>query len=442
MAPTARAASTRAAPGGAAAPPEVVARLRSRVSDRLSVAGAGLSVAERDAVIAGYIAEELALHAQADIAAGRAPLTPQVEAAVARTLRDSFTGLGALQRLVDDPYIEDIFVNGCDNVFVRLTDGRVRRVAPVAASDEDLIELVRVAAARSGQEERRFDRGSPGLSLRLPGGQRLFAVMAVAKRPSLSIRRNVLRKVTLDDLVQRGELTFGLRDLISAMVRARQNLIISGGTGAGKTTLLRAAAAAMSPMERIVTVEDAYELGLDEDVEAHPNTTALQQREPNLEGVGGIDMATMVRWGLRMRPDRVIVGESRGAEAVPMLMAMSQGNDGSMCTLHASSSKQALTRLATYVMQAPERYPFDAANMLIGQAVDFVIHLSTASDGTRVVSSIRQVLETDGTQVPSNEIYRPRPDGRATAAAPMRADTLDLLIAAGLDPTLLDKDRW
>ncbi|WP_018588542.1 CpaF family protein [Salinispora arenicola] len=427
--------------GGVAAPADTVARLRGRVSDRLAERGAELAEAERNALIARYIAEELVRNAESDIAAGRTPLTPQVEAAVARALRDSFTGLGGLQRLIDDPDIEDIFVNGCGNVWVRYTGGRVERVAPVAASDEDLIELVRVAAARSGQEERRFDRGSPGLSLRLPGGQRLFAVMAVSKRPSLSIRRNVLRRVTLDDLLQRGELTLGLRELIAAMVRAKKNLIISGGTGAGKTTLLRAAAGAMSPLERIVTVEDAYELGLDEDAEQHPNTTALQQREPNLEGVGGIDMATMVRWGLRMRPDRVIVGESRGAEAVPMLMAMSQGNDGSMCTLHASSSKQALTRLATYVMQAPERFPFDSANMLIGQAVDFVIHLGIATDGTRVISSIRQVLETDGTQVPSNEIYRPARDGRAVPAAPMRADTLDDLVAAGLDADLLSKDR-
>lgn len=428
--------------GGVAAPADTVARLRGRVSDRLAERGAELAEAERNALIARYIAEELVRNAESDIAAGRTPLTPQVEAAVARALQDSFTGLGGLQRLIDDPDIEDIFVNGCGNVWVRYTGGRVERVAPVAASDEDLIELVRVAAARSGQEERRFDRGSPGLSLRLPGGQRLFAVMAVSKRPSLSIRRNVLRRVTLDDLLQRGELTLGLRELIAAMVRAKKNLIISGGTGAGKTTLLRAAAGAMSPLERIVTVEDAYELGLDEDAEQHPNTTALQQREPNLEGVGGIDMATMVRWGLRMRPDRVIVGESRGAEAVPMLMAMSQGNDGSMCTLHASSSKQALTRLATYVMQAPERFPFDSANMLIGQAVDFVIHLGIATDGTRVISSIRQVLETDGTQVPSNEIYRPARDGRAVPAAPMRADTLDDLVAAGLDADLLSKDRW
>ncbi|MEU1605539.1 CpaF family protein [Micromonospora matsumotoense] len=422
--------------------PELVALLRARVSDRLAAHGAQLPDTRRRAVIAEYIAEELLTYAGEIITAGRTPLSQQAEAALARALRDSFLGLGALQPLLDDPQVEDIFVNGCDNVWVRTTDGRSQRVAPVAMTDEELVDLVRAAAARSGQEERRFDRGSPGLSLRLPDGQRLFAVMAVSKRPSVSIRRNVLHQVTLDDLVDRGELTPGLRELVAAMVRARKNMVICGGTGAGKTTLLRAAAAAISPSERIVTVEDAFELGLDENVDAHPNTTALQQREPNLEGVGGINMATMVTWGLRMRPDRVIVGESRGAEAVPMLLAMSQGNDGSMCTVHASSSKQALTRLAMYVMQAPERLTFDAANVLIGQAVDFVLHLDVATDGTRVLSSVRQVLETDGTQVPSNEIYRPGPDRRAVPAAPLRADTLDDLIAAGLPPDLLDQDRW
>ena len=147
------------------------------------------------------------------------------------------------------------------------------------------VQARRGAAARSGAEERRFDRGSPALSLRLPGGQRLFAVMAVSKRPSVSIRRNSLPRVTLDDLMARGELTLGMRELLAAMVRAKQNVVICGGVGAGKTTLLRACAAVIPPHERIVTVEDAYEIGLDEDAEAHPNIVALQQREPNLEGV-------------------------------------------------------------------------------------------------------------------------------------------------------------
>ncbi|MDG4795007.1 ATPase, T2SS/T4P/T4SS family [Micromonospora sp. WMMD1082] len=422
--------------------PELVARLRSRISGRLAAHTTTASDPPPDALIARFIAEELVAHARDTITDGGVPLTAKAEAALARELQHTFTGLGGLQRWLDDPNVEDVFANGCDNVWIRTTGGVMVRVPPIAASDDELIELVRVAAARSGQEERRFDRGSPSLSLRLSGGHRLFAVMAVSKRPTLAIRRNVLQHVTLDDLVQRGELTPGLRDLIAAMVRARKNLVICGGTGVGKTTLLRAAAGAIGAHERIVTVEDAFEVGLDENTDAHPNTPALQQREPNLEGVGGIDMTTMVKWGLRMRPDRVIVGESRGAEAVPMLLAMSQGNDGSMCTIHASSSKQALSRLAMYVMQAPMQLTFDAANVLIGQAVDFVLHLDVATDGTRVLSSIRQVLETDGTQVTSNEIYRPGPDRRAVPAAPLRADTLDDLTAAGLDLDRLAADRW
>jgi pilus assembly protein CpaF len=428
-------------PATVSAPMDVVTRLRAAVSAHLTSAGQ-MTDDERDQRIALLIAQELDANASADINAGRTPLPPQVEAAVARALRDSFTGLGVLQRLIDDPEVEDVFVNGCDNVWVHTIDHRTYRAAPIAATDEELIDLIQIAAARSGQEERRFDRGSPALNLRLPGGQRLFAVMAVSKRPSVTIRRHTLHQITLADLQRRGELSPGLRALLTAMVRARKNIVISGGPAAGKTTLLRAAAAEIDPVERIVTVEDAFELGLDEDTGAHPNTVAVQQREPNLEGVGGIDMATMVKWGLRMRPDRVIVGETRGAEALTMLFAMSQGNDGSMCTVHASSSRQALTRLGMYVMAAPEKLTFEAANMLIGQAVDFVVHLATATDGTRVVSSILQVLESSGDQVPANEIFRPGRDRRAIPGAPMRDDVLDDLVAAGLHPDLLIQDRW
>jgi Flp pilus assembly CpaF family ATPase len=423
-------------------PPALVARLRARVADRLSVHGAQLPDEQRQAVIAGYIAEELIATAQTDISANRDPLSARMEAALARAVRDTFTGLGGLQRLIDNPDFEDVFVNGYDNVWARTIRGEKVRLDPVAGSDDELVELIRVAAARSGAEERRFDRGSPALSLQLEGGQRLFAVQAVSDRPSLSIRRNSMRGATLTGLQAKGELTSGLRALLTAMVRAKKNVVICGGTGAGKTTLLRAMAAEMSPDERIVTVEDAFELGLHLDKVRHADCTALQQREPNLEGVGGIGMSEMLRWGLRMRPDRVIVGESRGAEAVPMLMAMSQGNDGSMCTIHASSSKQALSRLAMYVLQAPENFTFHAANILIGEAVDFVIYIRNATDGTRVISSIRQVLESDGNQIASNEIYRPGPDHRAMPGAPMRAETLDELIVTGLDPDALLQDRW
>lgn len=423
-------------------PQTLVARLRAQVADRLAAHGTQVSDGERQILIAGYIAEALIATAQTDITEGREPLSARMEAALARAVRDSFTGLGGLQRLIDNPDFEDVFVNGCDRVFARTVRGEMVQLDPVAGSDEELIEMIRVAAARTGQDERRFDRGSPALSLQLEGGQRLFAVQAVSDRPSLSIRRNNIARPTLDELRAKGELTAGIQALLAALVRAKKNIVICGGTGAGKTTLLRALAAEMSPHERIVTVEDAYELLLHKNEDAHPNCVAYQQRDANIEGVGSIDMSAMLRWGLRMRPDRVIVGESRGAEAVPMLMAMSQGNDGSMCTIHASSSKQALSRLAMYVLQAPEEYTDQFAHRLIGEAVDFVIFIRNATDGTRVISSIRQVLESDGSQIASNEIYKPGPDHRAILGAPMRAETLDELIAAGLNPDVLAQDRW
>jgi Flp pilus assembly CpaF family ATPase len=199
-------------------------------------------------------------------------------------------------------------------------------------------------------------------------------------------------------------------------------------------------AAAIPPYERIVTVEDAYELGLHDDPR-HPNTPALQSRAANVEGAGAVDLAELVRWGLRMNPDRVIVGEVRGSEVIPMCNAMSQGNDGSLCTVHASSSEQAFSRLATYAAQGPQPLGFEATAMLLGGAVHFVIHLDWAPDGRRVVSSVREVTGFDGQRVTSNEVYRPGPDRRGRQVVPPRAPTLQALAAVGFDPALLDPDR-
>jgi pilus assembly protein CpaF len=221
--------------------------------------------------------------------------------------------------------------------------------------------------------------------------------------------------------------------------------LITGGTGAGKTTLLRALASEMDPLERIVTIEDAFELGLDHDPDIHADVTAFQAREANVEGAGAISQAELVRWGLRMSPDRVIVGEIRGPEVIPMCNAMSQGNDGSMATLHASSSRIAFTRLASYAAQGVERLPLEATNLLVASAVHFVVHLARAEDRrTRVVSSIREVVGADGPQVVSNEVYRPSPDRRARpVAGALRSDTLNDLADVGFDSGVLENpEGW
>jgi Flp pilus assembly CpaF family ATPase len=269
-------------------------------------------------------------------------------------------GLGRLQRLLDDYEIENVNANGCDRVWVRYADGRRVQVDPIADSDEELVELVRLAAARLGLGERRFDLGSPLLDLRLPDGSRLFAAMAVVTRPCLAIRRHRYPSLTLEDLMAKGTVTSALRAFLGAAVRARLNLIISGGTNAGKTTLLRALAAEIPFDERLVTIEDSLELGLERFPEVHADVVAMEARAPNVEGEGAISVADLVRAALRMSPDRVIVGEVRGHEVIPMLNAMTQGNDGSMCTVHANSSAGAFGRLASYAVQAPERLPLEA----------------------------------------------------------------------------------
>jgi Flp pilus assembly CpaF family ATPase len=374
-------------------------------------------------------------------------LTAQAEARVAEAVTDALVGLGRLQRLLDDdPGVENIDCVGCDRVFVSYGDGRVEQVGAVAASDAELVEMVRsyaTEAALDGDgEERRFDRSVPRLSMRLPDGSRLFAVRSVSKRPLVSIRRHRLKDYGLTDLAGNGTMPAPLASVLTAVVRARLNMIVSGGVNTGKTQMLRALARAIPPRERLVTIEDAFELELDADTVAHPNVAALQAREPNIEGHGAVDMAELVRWGLRMNPHRVIVGEARGHEVIPLLNAMSQGNDGSLATVHASSSRQAFTRLATYAVQAPERLSFEASAMLIGSAVDVVVHLAWSSDGRRVVSSVREVTGSDGREVISNEVYAPGPDGRAVPATPWRAATIDRLLAAGLDPGLMPGPGW
>jgi pilus assembly protein CpaF len=410
----------------------LIDELRQQVASQLAASGARLSGREREQRVDDLVRTAMDAHAQRQLAAGAMPLDPPVERAVAKAVRDAMTGMGPLQPLLADPTITNIFING-GTVWVKRTDGSKVRMPAITSTADELIALIRDIAARAGADERRFDRGVPRVSVRLPDGSRLFATM-LSREPSVSIRKHTLLQTSLDELTfTYGTMDAGLRDLLTAMVLARRNVIICGGTDTGKTTFLRAMAKAIPPHERLITIEDTDELALDLDPD-HPDCTALQAREPNVEGEGGIDLAELVRWALRMSPDRVILGEARGGEVVPLLNCMSQGNDGSLATIHASSSKQAFSRLMTYAAQSAERLPFESTAPLIGGAVHFVVHLSWSADGVRVVSSIREVLHAEGAEVISNEVFKPGPDRRAIPAAPLRTDTLDELVAAGFNP--------
>jgi pilus assembly protein CpaF len=419
---------------------EVLAALSER-ERTLQTQGRGmLGNGDEQALGRQLISEALERRARYALTDGTPVMSAEEEDELARATFDALFRLNRLQRLLDDPDIENINANGCDVVWVRYADGRRERVGPIAESNEELIEMLRTAAARMGIGERRFDLGSPSLSLSMPDGSRLFALMALAAQPCVSIRRHRYLRVTPDDLVAKGTLDVGLREFLRAAMRAKKSCIICGGIGAGKTTLLRAMAADIPPQERLITIEDSLELGLERFPELHPDVVALEAREPNLEGEGGVTLAELVRWALRMSPDRVIVGEARGEEVLALLNAMSQGTDGSMATLHASSSKGAFSKLATYAVQAPERLPLEATNLLVANAVHFVIHLAQEGE-YRFISSIREVVDAEGPMVVSNEVFRPGPDGRAVPGAPFRTDTLDQLCAVGFDPGLLERPQ-
>ena len=419
---------------------EVLAALSERERELAVQGRPALSTADEQALGRQLIAEALERRANQALRDRQSMLSAPEEDELAHAAFDALFRLNRLQRLLDDPDIENINANGADQVWVRYADGRREQVEPIAASDEELEEMLRTAAARTGIGERRFDRGSPRLSLQLPDGSRLFALMAVSARPCLSIRRHRYLRVTPDDLVKLGTLDLALREFVRAAMLAHKSCIICGGTGSGKTTLLRAMAADIPPSERLVTIEDSLELGLDRFGDLHPDVVALEAREPNLEGEGGVSLAELVRWALRLSPDRVIVGEARGEEVLALLNAMSQGTDGSMATLHASSSRGAFSKLATYAVQAPERLPLEATNLLVANAVHFVIHLTQNGD-RRYVTSVREVIDAEGPMVTSNEIFRPGPDGRAVPGAPIRNDTLDQLAGVGFDPSLLDRPQ-
>lgn len=394
------------------------------------------------------INRRLERHAKEQLERGSVPLSYEDETTLAQAIHDALFGLGALQRLLDDESIENIDANGHADVWITRSDGTKERAPAIADSDDDLIDTLRMTAARVGLTERRFDNGSPALNLQLPDGSRLFAVMAVTARPSVAIRRHRFPKVFLDDLVGLGSIDVALREFLAAAVRARKNFIVCGGVDAGKTTLMRAMLNEVGPDERIVTIEDNLEIGLDRYPDLHPDVVALEAREENVEGEGAIDLATLVRWGLRMNPDRVIVGEVRGHEVIPMLNAMSQGNDGSMCTIHANSSASAFSKLAMYAVQAPERLNLEATNLMVANAINFVVYIGTDAVGgeggmRRYVSSVREIVGAEGPLVMSNEIFMPGYDRRAVPAAPLRDTTQADLAAVGFDSSLLLRpDGW
>jgi pilus assembly protein CpaF len=433
----------------------LVDELRARVASRLAEWREGAErrgrppTREDEQQHAGYLIEQLlAEHARGRIERGELPLDQQEERALTTTVQAELFRLGRLQPLLDDPEIENIDINGCDQVWLHYADGTVKQGAAIASTDGALIELIQLIAERKGPNPRAFSRSQPRLHLKLPDSSRLFATMSVSHRPVVSIRRHRLVRVFLTDLVRLRAIDQGLHAFLAALVRARKNILVAGGTGAGKTTLLRALLNEIPPTERLVTIENAYELGLHEPdlFDLHPNVVALEARDANIEGEGRVSMADLVRDGLRLNPSRVIVGEVLGEEILTMLEAMSQGNPGSMCTIHAESSLGAFQRVAMYTAKSAQRLDMETTYQMLAGAVHFVVFIAQRDERhqpggmlRRFVSSVREVTGADGKHVITNEIYQPGPDGRAVPrpGAPLRC--LEELELAGFDRDWLEQ---
>lgn len=435
------------------ADPGLVRRMRRDVGHALVVRkvvhetelGRALAPAEERQLVGSLVNAALEDHVAACLATGEAQPDEDEEAALYQGVLDAmYAGGAVLQRLLDRPDLEDVFLNGPARTRLRFADGSVED-GPAIWEDEDDMVAGLQELARQSSSPARFDVAAPVMNLRLPDGSRLFAVREISAYPCVAVRKHRYPRLFLrpqsdpersgNDLVTLGTVDQGLAEFLAGAVRARLNVVVAGGMGDGKTSTLRALLNECDPDERIVTVEDTPELGLDELPDLHRDVVPMGERLENTEGQGAFSLAEIMRQGLRMRAERVIVGEVRGPEIHLMFRAMTQGNDGSMCTIHASSSRGALGRMAMYT-----ELPAEAANVRIAEAVDLVVFLRQGRDPRsgrhrRVVASVLEVGEAEGLVLSSSEIYRPGPDGRAVpSGVPVSAHRLERLVEADFDP--------
>jgi len=318
---------------------------------------------------------------------------------IIQAIQDEMLGLGPIEPLLSDPAVSDILVNGPFQVFAERR-GKIEATDIQFDNEAHLLRVIDRIVSRIG---RRVDEMSPMVDARLPDGSRVNAVIPPLSidGPLLSIRRFAVVPFTVQDLIGFGALTVGMAELIQGLVKARVNLLVSGGTGSGKTTLLNVMSSSIPADERIITIEDAAELQLQQ-----PHVVRMESRPPNIEGKGEISQRDLLRNSLRMRPDRIIMGEVRGAEVLDMLQAMNTGHDGSMTTIHANSARDALTRLEHMLGMAGLRADSRSMRQQISSALSVVIQVSRLSDGQRKVISLQEITGLEGDVISMQEIFK------------------------------------
>ncbi|MDQ2898676.1 MAG: CpaF family protein [Acidobacteriota bacterium] len=358
---------------------------------------------------------------------GGVPMTMAERERVIEEILDEVFGLGPLEQLLKDPTISDIMVNGFDNVYIE----RAGRIVETNVRFKDQAHLRMIIDRIVSAVGRRIDDSSPIVDARLADGSRMCAVIPPLSLigPVVSIRRYGKKLLTTEDLLKNETFTTGMLDFMSGCVEARLNIVISGGSGSGKTTMLNTMSRFIPEEERIVTIEDTAELQLQQS-----HVVRLETRPMNIEGAGAITQRDLVINTLRMRPDRIIVGESRGAEALDMLQAMNTGHDGSMTTVHANAPRDAFSRLETMVMMASQHVPDKVIRQQLASAINIVVHAARLSDGTRKVTGIAEVMGVANDQVEMQDIF----EFERTGISP-RGKVVGKFRATGNQPLCLER---
>ena len=361
----------------------------------------------------------------------RTPLTREERRRIVREITDDILGYGPLEPLLRDDTVTEVMVNNFDRIYVE-RGGKLVQAETTFADNAHLLRIIDKIVSQVG---RRIDESSPMVDARLPDGSRVNAIIPPLslRGPTLTIRKFSRDPYTMDDLIKFGTMTPKSAQFLAAAAKGKLNVLISGGTGTGKTTTLNALSAFVPGTERIVTIEDAAELQLQQD-----HVITLESRPPNIEGQGEIRIRELVRNALRMRPDRIIVGEVRGAETLDMLQAMNTGHDGSLTTIHANSPRDALARLETLVLTAGVDLPLRAIREQTASAFDLLIQITRLVDGSRRVSHITEVLRMESEVITLQDIFHAKPPDEHSAVAE-QVRLLAPLSCTGLKPHFLDK---
>jgi pilus assembly protein CpaF len=362
----------------------------------------------------------------------RTPLTREERRQIIREITDDILGYGPLEPFLRDDSVTEVMVNAYDRIYVERL-GKIERTPTAFVDNAHLLRIIDKIVSQVG---RRVDEASPMVDARLPDGSRVNAIIPplALKGPTLTIRKFSRDPYTMNDLISFGSITPKAAQFLAACVKGKLNILISGGTGTGKTTTLNAMSAFIPNDERIVTIEDAAELQLQQE-----HVITLESRPPNIEGTGEVRIRELVRNALRMRPDRIIVGEVRGPETLDMLQAMNTGHEGSLTTIHANSPRDALSRLETLVLTAGVELPLRAIREQVSSAFDLLVQITRLVDGSRRISHVTEVLRMESDVITLQDIFIARPPSEEAEASQGAIRLLSPLNCTGLKPNFLDK---